>query len=370
MNQPWDIAIVGGGVIGLSAAVHLLEKKPDLKVIIFDSPNRPGIASRAAAGMLPPYAEFSESDFTFRKSQESYRYYPEFLEKFTNSHAGKIDLEMNGVLLPGGGEQENRSRRHAEFAAIHGEVEELSPEDLREIEPSLSGEVWQRAWLVPGGIIDPGKLHDALKSEVIRRGAEFRESIIKTLLRQNELWHLTVQDEPAPVQAESVLIASGAWTPELTRLTGLNLDLEPIKGQVAKVNPGSRMLKHVIHASGIYLAPRPNGDIIIGATMELAGYDTSTEPDVIEDLKVQATRLAPFLAELPIQSSWAGLRPKLTDSMPAIGWIPQKSRLMIATGHFRNGILLTPITGKIAAECYFTESNFPAGDFSPERLDL
>lgn len=325
-----DLLVVGGGVIGLSCALQIAIIDRTVRIVIADASTRPGIASRAAAGMLAPHAEFHEDGPLFRMCLASLAEYPAFLEHY----APEVRIHDAGVLVP-----------CHEYAPLIPDLARRISDAIARENPILHGGVLTEAMLVPGGIVDPRALHDALRATAVGMGISFVEGQPVTVEGNT----ITL-DSGATIRARKVLLATGAWSRDLGTLFGVSLEMEPVKGQVVRVAAPDGLLTQVVHTSDVYLAPRPGQGIIIGATMELAGFDERVDRDVVEGLLSAAERFAPTLRKYSVAEAWSGFRPRLKGGMPFIGKVPGREHILVATGHFRNGILLTPITGRLLAE--------------------
>ena len=341
-----DLLIVGGGSIGLSCALHAAERFPNFRIAVMDSGNLPGVASRAAAGMLVPFAEFEEDSPLFRLCVESLEYYPEFLRRF------RIDapLDVAGTLtpiLPGGCD---RVARVEALASTLAECRRLGRDELMTEEPTLVGGASSGALWIPGALIDPRRLHGELLSRAREAAIEFIEGAPTSSEIVGGRIASIVSSKNNRLSPGQVVLATGAWSEEAGAVFGLRAPIVPIKGQVARFDCPDGLLRHVIHTHGVYLAPRPGSGIVFGATMEVAGFDSEVSKATMANLREAALDLAPGLAKYPVAESWIGFRPKFPDGLPAIGRSSQVANLIIATGHFRNGILLTPATGKIVAD--------------------
>jgi glycine oxidase len=345
---------MGGGLIGLSCILHLLDACPDLRITLIDAPTNPGIASRAAAGMLAPYAEFEADSPLFRRCRESLEYYPAFLHKFCQDGP---KMNSAGVLIPASGLSQARSERIASFAANYADIQHLGEDDLRKVEPMLVGGECREAIKLPGAIVNPRHLLDALKQAAFRRGVTAVAGVASHVVcddgspRHIESVEL---EDGTHLYPENVLLASGAWSKRLAQIFGVDLPMIPVKGQVARIAAPDGFLRHIIHEHAIYLAPRPGEGIIIGATVEEAGFDDAVSAEVNEELLRAACVYTPSLADYPIVESWTGFRPRLPDGNPVIDWSNEVDNLLLATGHFRNGVLLTPLTGKLIAERFLS----------------
>jgi len=170
-------------------------------------------------------------------------------------------------------------------------------------------------------------------------------------------------------EADAVVLAAGAWTSALAASFGGRLPVEPRRGQMAALTHVPPVLKHVIHGDDVYLVPRPSGELLIGATVERVGFQRTVTALGIAGLLQAAIDLVPALGGLPISRTWYGFRPWAPDSMPIIGPWPGVDGLWVATAHFRNGILLAPITARMMTEWIVGgKTSLSLKDFLPDRF--
>ncbi|MBA3708814.1 MAG: FAD-dependent oxidoreductase, partial [Planctomycetes bacterium] len=216
----------------------------------------------------------------------------------------------------------------------------LDADELRAEEPAVRAALG--ALLVPGGHVDPRRLLTALKAACSSLGVELRYQAAVEGLQPGE-----VVSGGVTTAYDEVVLASGAWTPALARLAGIDLAGEPVKGQLIRFQVADGRLHSFIHSHHAYLVPRAGAGLVVGSTMVIAGFDRSQDAMAIDRLANQARLLIPSLADAPIAETWTGLRPRLEGGRPVIGRL--ESGLLLATGHFRNGILLAPITAEIIA---------------------
>jgi glycine/D-amino acid oxidase-like deaminating enzyme len=280
---------------------------------------------------------------------ESFDYYPEFLRKFCPKGPAVLPT---GLLIPATGESAARARRIGEFAARHAAVEELDRAAVERAEPQLTGGRCTGALRIPGAIVNPRLLHDALSAEVLRRGGTFLRNRLRAVEFDGPVLTAVLLDDETRVEPARALLATGAWSHHLGELFGLHLDVAPIKGQVARFDVPDGWLRHIVHEHHIYLAPRPGHGVVIGATMEDVGFSDSVDGSVNRDLHRLAAELAPALARFPIADAWIGFRPRMASGEPLIGAANGRANLLLALGHFRNGILLAPTTGRRLAQAW------------------
>jgi glycine oxidase len=198
-----------------------------------------------------------------------------------------------------------------------------------------------------------------------RAGVVFRQSMVRGIAREGGR-AVGVELEGERLEADAVVVAAGAWT---ARVPGLGLGedaVRPARGQMLMLHTGAPALSRVLFAKGRYLVPRADGRLIVGSTLELDGYDKRVSAEGLASLLQFAFELCPSLRAARVEETWAGLRPYTEDHLPLLGKGPLEG-LFLASGHFRNGILLAPLTGDLLAECVLGHT--PSVDLSPYRWD-
>lgn len=339
MNS-WDVIIAGAGIIGVSLALELRER--GLTVLMLDRAEPGGEASSAAAGMLA--AADPETPPALRPMAfESARMFSEFVRKLETVGKMQVDFRRVGTIaiLPDA---------PAEYCS-------LSADELQRLEPSLKN-MGQSAFFVQEDSVDPFLLMQAALAAARNLGVEIRgHAAVKDIRpRGNTVEVLTLADT---LTARCAVDCRGAWS---------GAPVKPRKGQMLYVQPRAGVLKHVLRAPDVYLVPRRSGKVLIGATVEDVGYDKSVDPATIHSLLSAAAKYLPELASAPITQSWAGLRPGTPDDLPMIG-PTETPGVFLASGHFRNGILLAPITAKIMADLVEGRpSPLNIGAFAPSRF--
>jgi glycine oxidase len=321
--KSWDVIIVGAGIIGVSLALELRER--GATVLVLDRAEPGSESSSAAAGMLAA-ADPETPDALRVLAKESARMFPAFVRKLETAGKMQADFRRIGTiaLLPD--------------ASAPSEYRSLSGADLHRLEPSVHSS-GQSAFFVQEDSVDPFLLMRAALAAAQNLGIEIRGNSAVKEMRSSDsaIEVLTATDT---LTAASVVDCRGAWS---------GAPVRPRKGQMLYVQPQAGVLEHVLRAPDVYMVPRSSEKILIGATVEDVGYDKSVNPSAIHKLLSAAAQYLPELASAPITQRWAGLRPGTPDDLPIIGFsnIPG---VFVATGHFRNGILLAPITAKIMAD--------------------
>lgn len=366
-----DVLIIGGGVIGLAAA-RSLHKKGIKNIRILERGQIGGEASFAAAGMLAPHAETSRTDDFFHFCDESNRLYPQFARELLDETDIDIELDRKGTLYMAFSDDDAAEiRRRFEWQKSAGlEVEHLNARETRQTEPFVSPDVRESLFFPNDWQVENRRLLHALQKYAETNGIEIRENaeVTRLLIDRGKIAGAeTAVGEK--FSAGTVLIATGAWT-SLIKAESLVLPkVIPIRGQMISFHTAKRLFEKVIYSPRCYLVPRADGRILIGATVEEAGFDKSVTSGGVEYLREMAQEISPSLANLEIYEKWAGLRPFAADGLPLLGEFSECENLFIATAHYRNGILLAPLTGEILADkiARGLDSRFSA-IFSPNRF--
>ena len=348
--KDWEVIIIGGGIIGLSLAISL--RKQGLRVLIVERGEPGREASYAAAGML--VAEGDETPPALRVlAEESARLYPEFAHELEDESGVSVDLRDYGTILLSGDD-------HFPDAA-----ETISPEKLHWLEPALArpGRGIRAAYLSERSV-DPRALTAAAIKAAHHRGVDISSGTeVKTLLVSGN-GVTGVQTEKTTYLAPIVVNCAGAWA---GCITADQFPVRPVKGQMLSV-VGGPSLKHVLRSDEVYVVPRSDGRVVIGTTLENVGYDKRTDVSTIQRLLHAALELAPGLADAKLHHDWAGLRPGTPDDLPVLG-ATARPGYFVATGHYRDGILLAPITAEVMTSVILGRP--PAYDltnFAPDRF--
>ncbi len=370
LSKKPEILIIGGGVVGLSIAREL-RKRSAGRITILERGAIGREASYAAAGMLAPQAETDETDDFFHLCNESNKLYPGFAEELLAETGVSIELDRRGTLYLALTDDDVRQIRHRlawqRRAGLN--VEHLSANEARKLEPFISPDVREALFFPNDWQVENRKLLAALRKYAEINDIQIIENTeVKSLLIENKrvIGAATGGEKFA---AGTVVLAIGAWT-SLIKADGLTMPfVKPIRGQILYYRTAKRLFGTVIYSPRGYLVPRLDGRILAGATVEDVGFDKSVTADGIDFLRENALEIAPSLVNLEPSESWAGLRPRAADGLPILGAFPEIENLFIATAHYRNGILLAPLTAKILADAIAgnVESKY-AKIFSPRRF--
>ena len=349
--KPWDAIIVGGGIIGLSLALEL--RKNGLSVLLLDRGEPGREASSAAAGMLAccdPHLPHP----LHRLAAESYRLYPEFVHEIEDESGMRVDLRGPGTIVLG----ENGGTPPI------GPSRPLSADELTSLEPHVSAHNDAQLWDEKS--VDPRALAAAALKAAKHRGADIATGSPVVAVEIENCRATGVRTAKTSYQGAMIVNCAGAWAGQVPPL---DFPTRPVKGQMLSVVSSARnLLQHVVRSPEVYLVPRSDGRILIGATVENAGFDKRTDPGTIQRMHQAAANLVPELGEARILQDWAGLRPGTPDDMPLLGATPIPG-YFVAAGHFRDGILLAPVTARImAAVLTGMPHAFDVAPFSPERF--
>ncbi len=373
--KTWDVTIIGGGIIGLSLSIALRKRGATVLVVERGEPGRE--ASHAAGGMLVDCP--IETPAALQPlAAASARMYPEFAHELEVESGMKVDLRDFGtILFTASNHVDDQHLATLQFAL-----------DLDEREPALEtanlehnagrffaheppdigsfGAMIGPRFHLSERSVDPRALTGAALRTAKSRGVDFSsgDAVTSVDLSEGQVTGVTTTKTSFP--ALKVVNCGGAWSGKIGPLA---FPTRPVKGQMlCLAMPSRTLLKHVIRTPQVYLIPRSDGRLLVGATVEEAGYDKRTDPPTIQRLYRAALNLVPKLKDAKILEDWAGLRPGTPDALPILGatGIPG---YYVATGHFRDGILLAPITAQVMADVI--EGGNPEYDlsaFSPARF--
>jgi len=353
-KRSFDAVFVGGGVIGLSCAWRAAQRGARVAVLERGAPG--GGATRVAAGMLAPVGELSFGEPELLElTLAAARLYPGFvaeLEAATGETTGYEQLGALHVALDRD-EAAQLRRVHELQRSLELEAEWLSPRRCRDLEPGLTPSFHGGVFAPGEAAVDPRALTQVLAAALEAEGAELRtgtEVVGGVFAGERLVGVRTAAGEE--LRAEQVVLAGGAWSGAMSWLPEeARPPVRPVKGQVLELRGrgGAPPARHILASERVYLVPRPDGRLIVGATVEEMGFDTAVTAGGIHELLREAYRLLPDVAELELLDASAGLRPGTPNNLPLVapGAI---DGLIVATGHYRNGILLAPLAAETVAD--------------------
>jgi glycine oxidase len=329
--KSWDAIVVGAGIIGLSLAIEL--NKQGLRVLVVEKGEPGREASWAAGGMLVDSPGETRPELQ-ELATASAGMYPEFVRELEDESGLKIDLRSVGTIVLACVESPATTRACS------------LPLPLAELESAL-----QMIDLTPHYLkercVDPRDLTAAAIAAARHRGIDFSSGDHVLAVEVAEGKACGVRTNKTQFAAGIVVNCAGAWAGQIGPHA---FPTRPVKGQMlCVIMPQKEMVRHVIRNPDVYLIPRSDGRMVIGATVEEAGFDKQTVPETIQKLRQAALDLVPKLSHARILEAWAGLRPGTPDGLPILGATPTPG-YFVATGHFRDGILLAPVTARVMGQ--------------------
>jgi glycine oxidase len=371
----FDVAIIGGGVIGSSIAFELAAEK--LSVVLLDREEPGRGASWAAAGMLSAGPDSPEALPLVPLAKQSLQLYPKFISAIQEASGVHSHFTSAGALqiFPGAHAETERDKMVADFRALDIAIEPVSIDASRAMENAIGPAARAAAWLPGESTVDPRLLMDALLAALRHREVEIRSGCkVTSLLRQGGTCTGFIA-RSEEIAAKVVVVAAGCHSSILAgENSGDSAWLSryaptlPVRGQMLALHSPEVHLRRVLRSERGYLVPRLGGRIVAGSTLENVGFDKRVTAGGMRKILDAAIELVPDLANAEIVETWAGLRPGTPDNLPILGPTDVEG-LFIATGHYRNGILLAPVTAKLAREWIINKTiNADATVFSPLRF--
>ncbi|MFE2070299.1 glycine oxidase ThiO [Streptomyces sp. NPDC059467] len=371
-----DVLVIGGGIIGLVTAWRAAQRGLSTTVV---DPGPGGGAAQVAAGMLAAVTELHYGEQTLLGlNLASARRYPEFAAELTELTGHDLGYRRCGTLAVAldADDRSHLRELHALQQQSGLESEWLSGRECRRLEPMLAPGVRGGLRVDGDHQIDPRRLAAALVAACERAGVVFHREWAERLTVVRERAAGVVTRAGDALEADQVVLAAGSRSGQLAGVPADVLPpVRPVKGQVLRLTvPAryapflSRTVRAVVRGGNVYLVPRENGELVVGATSEELGWDTTVTAGGVYELLRDAHELVPGITELPLTETRAGLRPGSPDNAPLLG--PTRlDGLLLATGHYRNGVLLTPVTGDVMAEL-LAGGELPAlaRPFTPRRF--
>ncbi|PZD95126.1 glycine oxidase ThiO [Paenibacillus sambharensis] len=365
------ILVLGGGIIGLSCAFTAAERGFRVTVV---EPHMPGgQASGAAAGMLAPFSENPEQpDDFFHLCRESLKLYPGWINRIEAASGEKIEWHETGSL--------NVVYHEADINPLYSRIlwqnrygadaRLVMPEELREMEPALSHDVKAAVYYPHESHVYAPGLVAALEKACIARG-------VTIVCQAGDVEDVRVSDSGIAVTtanagdlwADRLVVCAGAWSGLYERWFGITVPVHPIRGQICAYEVPFGEVRHMIFSPQAYWTSKANGTLVCGASEDVAGFDTSVTDKGIGRLVRYGPKTLPMLEQLPVVHRWAGLRPATRDGRPLLGFVSGMPQVVMAAGHYRNGILLSPVTAEaVVSLLEGRPAPVPLTAFSPGRF--
>lgn len=346
MSKTYDAIVIGGGVIGCSIAYHLSKRQK--KVLLLEKGSVGERASSAAAGMLGAQMEFKVDDSLYPLAKMSRQMFRKLSQELYEVSGIDIELMEKGIYeLAFTKEEGDRLQQRAERDTLHGEdVSWVSSSQLQKREPAISKRALGALFYPNDGQVSPVQLTKAYVEGAQFYGTEIKEQteVVQFIHSGNKV--TGVQTYTETIFADHVILAGGVWSGELLP----ELHMIPVKGECLSFTTSDPLLTGTVKYNGCYVVPKRNNRIFVGATSVPFTFDEKVTFAGIFELMERAKQIVPGLNEAVFEKAWTGIRPQTKDGIPFIGHYPQHEGLLVATGHYRNGILLAPATGKMIAD--------------------
>ncbi len=361
MESVW---IIGAGVIGCACAMRLLQAGHHVTLLEKSLPGAE--SSAAAAGILGAQSEVSGRGPFLDLCLASRRRFRDFAAEIESISGISVGYEDSGVLEVALDPGEGRlAVGRAQWMLDQGlRVEILDRDAARTLEPALAPRIVGANYYPDDHQVDPVALSRALAAVVARLGGVFRSGVRVRGLELEYGRVVAIHGDGERIPATQVVVAGGAWSTHLAGVPALRTTVKPMAGQIVQVETRPPLFRHVVYGYKGYIVPRADGRVLMGSTLEDRGFDKAVTLAGMQRITSMALAMIPGLAEARILDTWSGLRPATADGMPLLGSAAVQG-LYYATGHYRNGILLTPITAEVIAT--LVDGGQPTFDLSPFR---
>lgn len=345
-----SVLVIGAGVVGAAIAEELAVRGARVSVLDMRAPGRG--ASQASAGILAPFIE-SHGDATLLElGRRSLALYDAFVQRASRESGRRIEYARSGTLQVALNEAEAgdlvSSKQHLDAAGI--EARWLDRAALAAFEPAVTRSATAALFTPAHAFVGVSDLVTALVTSARFAGASF-ENAVEAVEIDPGRDEVTVRAGGREYHADEVVVAAGSWTSRVRIKGATPPPVRPVRGQLLHLQwPAQALLPQpIVWGSGCYTVPWSDGTLLVGATVEEVGFDEHSTVEGVRDLSAAVSALLPDAARASIESVKVGLRPALPDRLPAIGTLARAPRVMMATGHFRNGVLLAPVTAKLVA---------------------
>jgi len=363
------VIVIGGGVIGCLTALYL--HRLGANPIILEKGNIGQESSWAGAGILCPIHPWLYPDSFTHLIDDSLARYPGLNEMLLELTGMSMQWCNSGLLIPLFDDDHTHHRDDAlAWSKRFGwKVEELDGAQTRAHEPTISEQV-SGALLWPGvGQVRNPRMLAAVRKALEIKGVLIREQAEVVGLEKNTQDKINAVQLASgeKIETDAVLLAAGSWSGALGRQVGLTLPVEPVKGQIVLLKDKPSLVNHIIKHDDVYMVPRVDGHILVGASMERVGFQRGTTTDIVDHLLDATYRITPGLKHAEVIQKWMGFRPGSPDGMPYLGPVEGHPGLWVSTGHYRNGVALAPGTADIISRWMMGEK--PALDVFDFRVN-
>ncbi|MBE9516207.1 MAG: glycine oxidase ThiO [Proteobacteria bacterium] len=356
------VVVIGGGIIGLLSARELI--RAGHRVLVLDKSDIGTESSWAGGGILSPLYPWRYPDAVNDLAAWSQFRYQSLCQQLHESSGIDPEWRQSGLLILNGNEagvEPWKSRYGSESVWVEG------LDSIREIEPRLGAGPESALWMPHIAQVRNPRLLAAIRADIEANGCEFRQNTEVTGLKVESGQLLGIETVSGVIETQQAIIAAGAWTGDLLATCGVTLQVRPVRGQMILLKAEPDWLRRIVLQDQRYVIPRADGRILVGSTLEEVGYDKSTTAAARQELLAAATRLIPGLADFPVETQWAGLRPGSVDGTPTISRVFGMQGLVICSGHYRNGLVLGPASARLAVDLLLDRE--PILDYAPYYLE-
>jgi len=352
------VIVIGGGIIGCLTACFLKQRGAD--VVVLERGNTGQESSWAGAGILFPIHPWLYPDDFTHLMDASLAMYPELQATLQQETGISPEWLQSGLMVPFFDDDviHHRDAALAWSDKFNWACDTLDAQQALALEPSLNPQGLEGAlvWHQVAQIRNP-RLLKAVRAWMQKLHIELHEHCeVKSLIESSsgQVCGVKTSDENH-FYGDAVLLASGSWSGELAENMGFSLPVKPVKGQIVLLKGNKGLMKHIIKHDDAYFVPRADGRILVGASMEFVGFERGNTKAVVDDLLAAVNKLTPTLGKLDIEHQWMGFRPGTPDGMPFLGAVADKKGLWVASGHYRNGVGLAPITAQVMTQSILGE---------------
>jgi len=336
MNRPeYDCIVVGGGLIGMLTARQL--KLDGYSVLIIDQSTLGSESSWAGGGILSPLYPWRYADAISDLAVWGQQHYQQLAQDLARESGIDPQWLQSGLLILDSDEQQQAQDWARRYQV---DMQVLDSAEIKQLEGGLGNAAKTALWMPQVAQLRNPRLVKACRESLLHLKVDIIEQReVIDILQEDQ--HVTgIRSKDGVIKAKRVIVNAGAWTAKLLEKADINVDVEPVRGQmlVFKAKPG--ILKHIVLVDGYYLIPRKDGRVLIGSTIEYVGFDKTTTSQAREHLYAKAVQLLPALADYEVEKHWSGLRPGSANGIPYIGTDPGLHGLYFNAGHFRNGVVL------------------------------
>jgi glycine oxidase len=350
-----SVIIVGAGVIGMMTAIEL--QRAGAQVTLLDRQDAGRESSWAGGGIISPLFPWRYPDAVTRLALLSQQIYPRLIDELRRDAGLDPEFLQSGMLILGDYEEERPADWARRFAI---DMQAVDAAEIHRLAPELAAD-FDRGWWFP-------QVYQARNPRLLALLRAWIERSDIDLVEQAPVGEILVENGRARgvmaarrrFEADTVVVASGAWSARLLDPLGCPTGIEPVRGQMLLLKARPGQLQRIILSQERYIIPRRDGRILIGSTTEHVGFDKSTRDDVRQSLHRYALRSIPALADAKIEQHWSGLRPGIPDGIPAIGEHPEVRNLFIHAGHYRNGLVMAPASARLLTDLLLNRTACPA----------